>query len=178
MHAKDKQPRLSLHKISIYILLRGEKFQWNRGPESHSRKKKSKTREEPHRTPGCGDWKINLWFMVGIEPCNGRRRNREVSRIMPFALSRSMSFEISSHPDRNTRIAPSCSWIHMWWINASTYKIQHPLSHCPKWVIELKTSYLHNILFHDFWCSHRSAFDSQFHTTLLEQSHWLLCLVS
>lgn len=66
---------------------------------------------------------ISRWFTVGIEPCSGRIRNLLEFPRKLFPLIFSSSLDISSHPVRNTRIAPSFSWRQMYSIVASTYML-------------------------------------------------------
>jgi len=84
-----------------------------------------RTERATHRTPAGGLWKISRWLIVGMDPWRGNRRTRLESLNKEFPLRRSTSFEISSHPVKNTRTAPpSPSFTQICWRAASTYNHQ------------------------------------------------------
>jgi len=83
-----------------------------------------RTERTTNRTPAAGLWKISRWLMVGMDPWRGNRRNRLESLNKELALRRSTSFEISSHPLKNTRTAPSPSFTQICWRAASTCNYQ------------------------------------------------------
>ncbi len=86
-------------------------------------------------TPGGGNWNISDWLMVGMDACKGNKRNRVPSLNITFAFNWSISFEISSHPGKNTRIAPTelVLFVQMCSIMTSTCKTYAPyflVHHC------------------------------------------------
>jgi hypothetical protein len=102
-------------------------------------------------TPGGGNWNISDWLMVGMDACKGNKRNRVPSLNITFAFNWSISFEISSQPGKNTRIAPAelVLFVQMCSIMTSTCKTYAPyflVHHClfpTKHEIFLKLGFLY-----------------------------------
>ena len=69
-------------------------------------------------TPFGGLLKIFFWFMVGIIECKGwiSTERWSLNWYRESFVKSLLSSEISLHPGKNTKMAPSFSFLWIWWI--------------------------------------------------------------